>query len=49
MRSRNNIPKEQWAAGEFLSPHSACWDGQGNIYVMDWNFLGRVSKLRRLR
>ena len=33
--------------GEFLSPHSVCWDQQGNLYVMDWNFLGRVTKLRR--
>lgn len=46
-RARNGIPADQWVDGEFLSPHSVCWDQQGNLYVMDWNFLGRVTKLRR--
>lgn len=48
-RAKNGIPKEQWADGEFLSPHSVCWDDQGNLYVMDWNRWGRVSKLARVR
>jgi len=48
-RAQNGVPREQWAEGEFLSPHSVCWDAQGNLYVMDWNFLGRVTKLARLR
>ena len=32
--------------GVFLSPHSAHWDREGNLYVMDWNSSGRVNKLR---
>ena len=44
-RARNNIPFEQWVDGQFLSPHCARWDDQGDIYVMDWNARGRVTKL----
>ncbi len=48
-RAQNGVPKEQWSDGEFLSPHSVCWDPDGNLYVMDWNRWGRVSKLARVR
>jgi len=47
-RARNDVPKAEWKDGVFLSPHGAHWDREGNLYVMDWNFLGRVNKLRRL-
>jgi DNA-binding beta-propeller fold protein YncE len=48
-RAQNGVPRDQWADGQFLSPHSVCWDPNGNLYVMDWNRLGRISKLARLR
>lgn len=48
LRAQNGVPREQWRDGEFLSPHSVCADAFGNVYVMDWNFLGRISKLERL-
>ncbi|MEM7307576.1 MAG: hypothetical protein AAF682_12940 [Planctomycetota bacterium] len=48
-RARNDVPKEQWVDGQFLSPHGARWDAQGNLYVMDWNRWGRISKLERQR
>ena len=44
--ARNNIPKEQWKAGEFISAHAARWDEAGNLYVMDWVAQGRVTKLQ---
>lgn len=47
-RAQNGVPREQWKDGEFLSPHCARFDSAGDIYVLDWNFLGRVSKLRRV-
>ncbi len=47
-RAQNGVPREQWNDGEFLSPHSARLAPNGDIYVVDWNHLGRVSKLRRL-
>lgn len=49
MRARNGIKKEQWRDGHFLSPHGACWDEHGNIYVMDWNRWGRMTKLERVK
>jgi len=48
LRANNGVDRDQWQDGVFIAPHSACWDSDGNAYVMDWNFRGRVSKLRRL-
>lgn len=47
LRATNGVPRNLWKDGEFISPHSVCVDGDGHIYVMDWNFLGRISKLTR--
>lgn len=47
-RAKNGIPLDEWADGEFLSPHGAAWDARGSLIVLDWNFLGRVTKLERL-
>jgi hypothetical protein len=44
LRAQNGVPREQWQDGDFLSPHIRVTP-PGAIYVMDWNFLGRVSKL----
>ena len=48
-RAKNGVPREQWQDGVFLSPHGAGWDQDGNLYVQDWNFLGRVSRLVPVR
>jgi hypothetical protein len=48
-RAQNGVPREQWKPGEFLSPHCARFDSNGDLYVLDWNSLGRVTKLRRVR
>lgn len=45
LRAQNGVAREQWRDGEFLSPHGVAVDRQGAIYVLDWNFLGRFSKL----
>ncbi|GMU20487.1 MAG: hypothetical protein AMXMBFR13_05840 [Phycisphaerae bacterium] len=42
-----NVPREKRVAGKFISPHDACWDAKGNIYVVEWVPDGRVTKLRR--
>lgn len=47
-RAQNGVDRAAWQDGVFIAPHSARWDSDGNLYVMDWNFRGRVSKLRRL-
>jgi hypothetical protein len=48
LRAVNGVPRDKWQDGVFLSPHGICVDKQGNIYVMDWNSLGRVSKLAKM-
>lgn len=34
--------------GKFVAPHSACFDHAGNIFVVEWVEVGRISKLRRV-
>ena len=48
LRGGNGVPREKWKDGEFLSPHCACFDSHGDIYVIDWNSLGRISKLEKV-
>lgn len=43
-----NLPRETWESGKFIAPHAACWDTDGNIYVVEWTAEGRVTKLRRM-
>lgn len=45
LRAQNGVPRDKWQDGVFLSPHGVCVDQKGAIYVQDWNFLGRISKL----
>ena len=48
-RGKNPIPPEQWADGQFISPHCPRWDAQGNLYVAEWLSTGRITKLKRLK
>ena len=34
--------------GQFIAPHSACFDDDGNIFVVEWVEVGRVTKLRKI-
>lgn len=36
---------KDWIPGLFTAPHGACFDNDGNVIVMDWNFKGRITKL----
>lgn len=38
---------EEWEGGIFTAPHGVSFDAKGNLYVMDWNKFGRVTKLTR--
>jgi hypothetical protein len=38
----------QWLPGKFVHPHDACFDKDGNIFVVEWVATGRVTLLRRL-
>ena len=49
LRETNQVDRDAWVDGLFLSPHSAMWDAAGNLYVMDWNKHGRMTRLVRVR
>lgn len=37
--------RPEWRPGLFVHPHDACFDRDGNIYVVEWVNTGRVTKL----
>jgi hypothetical protein len=41
-------PRDAFTPGKFVAPHSACFDHEGNIFVVEWVEVGRVTKLRRV-
>jgi sugar lactone lactonase YvrE len=41
-------PREKFIAGKFICPHGACFDHAGNIFVVEWVEVGRVTKLRKV-
>ena len=34
--------------GKFVCPHGACFDHEGNIFIVEWVEVGRVTKLTRV-
>lgn len=38
----------RWEAGKFVHPHDACYDKDGNIFVVEWVPTGRVTFLRKV-
>ncbi len=41
-------PRDAFIPGEFICPHGACFDHDGNIFVVEWVEVGRVTKLRKV-
>jgi hypothetical protein len=41
-------PRDKFIPGQFICPHGACFDHEGNIFVVEWVEVGRVTKLRRV-
>ena len=42
-----NDPKK-WLPGKFVHPHDACFDANGNIFVVEWVATGRVTLLKKV-
>ena len=42
------LTRENFKPGKFVCPHGACFDRAGNIFVVEWVEVGRVSKLRHV-
>lgn len=41
-------PRTKFIDGKFIAPHGAIFDHAGNIFVVEWVEVGRVTKLKRL-
>ena len=41
-------PREKFIPGQFICPHGACFDRAGNIFVVEWVEVGRVTRLRKV-
>jgi hypothetical protein len=42
------LSHEHFTPGKFVCPHGACFDHTGNIFVVEWVEVGRVTKLRKV-
>jgi hypothetical protein len=42
------LSRDHFKPGKFVCPHGACFDDAGNIYVVEWVEVGRVSRLQRV-
>jgi len=47
MKTRK-MTRDHFTPGKFVCPHGACFDHAGNIYVVEWVEVGRVSRLHRV-
>ena len=45
---RTTEDRKSFVAGQFVNPHGACFDHNGNIFVAEWVEIGRVTKLRKI-
>ncbi len=48
-RGNFGVQPADWKDGQFTAPHGGCWDAEGNLYIEDWNVVGRVNKLKRVK
>ncbi|MBI1357022.1 MAG: hypothetical protein GC160_22000 [Acidobacteria bacterium] len=47
-RARRLMSREHFLPGQFVCPHGACFDHEGNIFVGEWVEIGRLTFLRKL-
>lgn len=40
--------RDRFIPGKFIAPHSAIFDRSGNIFVVEWVEVGRVTKLKKV-
>ena len=45
---RRLLDRSHFPAGQFICPHGACFDAAGNIFVVEWVEVGRVTCLKRV-
>jgi hypothetical protein len=47
-RKTRTMTRDKFTPGKFVCPHGACFDHAGNIFVVEWVEVGRVTKLRKV-
>jgi hypothetical protein len=47
-RKTRTMTRDKFTPGKFITPHGACFDHAGNIFVVEWVEVGRVTKLRKI-
>jgi sugar lactone lactonase YvrE len=47
-RQTRTQTRDHFTPGKFVCPHGACFDHEGNIFVVEWVEVGRVTKLKRV-
>ena len=47
-KERRQKSRNHFLPGKFVCPHGACYDHAGNIFVVEWVEIGRVTKLRKV-
>jgi len=47
-RKTRVLDRNAFKTGKFVAPHGACFDHAGNIFVVEWVEVGRVTKLRKV-
>jgi len=47
LRASNQILRDLWKDGEFTAPHGLAFGPEGDLYVEEWNLLGRLVRLER--
>ena len=45
---RTTTDRASFVPGQFVNPHGANFDHEGNIFVAEWVEIGRVTKLRKV-
>jgi len=48
LKSNRKLARDKFTPARFICPHGACFDHQGNIFIVQRVEIGRVTKLRRL-
>jgi sugar lactone lactonase YvrE len=47
-RSTRTMTRDHFTPGKFVAPHGARFDHEGNIFVVEWVEVGRVTKLQKV-
>ena len=47
-RETRKMSRDHFTPGKFVAPHGACFDHAGNVFVVEWVEVGRVTKLRKV-